>query len=109
MLVRPHLTAAVRAALTSATPYEVIRVGREPAVLTVTGEVLPPPRAGLTVREWEVLALLATGLTSAQAARRLGVSARTVEKHMQHVHVKLGATGRVDAVARGRALRQPRW
>lgn len=109
LLVRPHLTAAVRTGLTSATPYEVIRVGPEPAVLTVSGEALPPPRTGLTAREWEVLALLTTGLTSAQAGRRLGISARTVDKHVEHVHSKLGATSRLDAVARGRELLQPSW
>jgi len=41
LLVRPHLTAAVRSGLTSATPYEAIRVGAQPVVLTVSGEALP--------------------------------------------------------------------
>lgn len=108
-LVRPSVAGAVRAAVASATAYTVIRVGSSPVVLDVTGEALPPRGGGLTPREWEVLRLLATGVTSAQAARRLGISARTVDKHVEHLHGKLGATCRVDAVARGRELLQPSW
>lgn len=52
---------------------------------------------------------MATGLTSAQAGRRLGISARTVDEHVEHVHAELGATCRLDAVARARELRQPSW
>lgn len=109
LLLRPLVAGAVRTGLACSTSYSAIRVGPEPTVLVARGEVLPLPRNGLTPREWEVLALLATGLTSAQAGRRLGISARTVDKHVEHLHGKLGATCRVDAVARGRELLQPSW
>lgn len=109
LLVRPHVAAALRACLASGTPYAAVRVGPDPVVLVARGEVLPPPHGSLTAREWEVLSLLAAGLTSTQAGRRLGISARTVDKHVEHLHAKLGATCRLDAVARGRELLQPAW
>jgi DNA-binding CsgD family transcriptional regulator len=54
-------------------------------------------RLGLTGREAEVLLLLTSGRTIAGTASRLGVSPRTVEKHVQHVYDKLGLDGRVAA------------
>ncbi len=53
------------------------------------------PTGRLTAREREVLAHLARGLTSAATARRLGISKRTVDKHVEHVHAKLGTSGLV--------------
>lgn len=109
LLLRPHVAAAVRAGLAGRTPYPVIRVGTEPQVLVARGEALPPSRGLLTAREWEVLTLLMAGRSSAQAARHLGISARTVDKHVEHLHAKLGASCRLEAVARGRELLQPTW
>jgi DNA-binding CsgD family transcriptional regulator len=54
-------------------------------------------RLGLTRRESEVLLLLTSGHTVASTATRLGVSPRTVEKHVEHVYDKLGLDGRVAA------------
>jgi DNA-binding CsgD family transcriptional regulator len=54
-------------------------------------------RLGLTRRESEVLLLLTSGHTVASTASRLGVSPRTVEKHVEHVYDKLGLDGRVAA------------
>jgi DNA-binding CsgD family transcriptional regulator len=54
-------------------------------------------KLGLTPREAEVLVQLTSGHTVAAAATRLGVSPRTVEKHVQHVYDKLGLDGRVAA------------
>ena len=50
-------------------------------------------RAGvpqLTAREWEVLALAATGMPYATIADRLFISVGTVRKHMEHVRERLG-------------------
>jgi DNA-binding CsgD family transcriptional regulator len=50
-------------------------------------------RAGvpqLTAREWEVLALAATGMSYADIARQLFISVGTVRKHMEHVRERLG-------------------
>ena len=60
----------------------------------------PGPVAALTPREREVLGLLAQGLTDQQAADALGISPRTVEKHVGGVLHKLGARNRTEAVAR---------
>lgn len=54
---------------------------------------------GLTAREGEVLAMLAGGASTEQAAGQLGVSPRTVLKHGERIHRKLGVTGRAQAVA----------
>ena len=45
--------------------------------------------ASLTARELEVLKLAATGLHAKQIASALGISARTVEIHKQHIMEKL--------------------
>jgi DNA-binding CsgD family transcriptional regulator len=63
------------------------------------------PRAHrLTGREREVLALLAESLTAAAIARRLGISAGTVHKHLAALYRKLGTTDRLATVLRAREL-----
>jgi len=53
--------------------------------------------AGLTAREVEVLRLAAQGLSYAQIAERLIISARTVDAHLRSIYGKLGVTSRNDA------------
>ena len=55
--------------------------------------------AGLTPREAEVLRALATGSTPAQMAQALGISPRTVHKHLEHAYRKLGVTHATAAAA----------
>ena len=62
-------------------------------------ELLPMPLA-LTPRECEVLRCLATGKTDADIGDMLGISARTVQKHLEHIYVKLGVETRTAAVMR---------
>jgi len=62
---------------------------------------LPEP---LSQREQEVLQLVAEGLTNQQIADRLVISIRTVKKHVENIHGKLGVQNRTQAVARGLAL-----
>jgi DNA-binding CsgD family transcriptional regulator len=61
-----------------------------------TGLNEPPP---LTAREREVLALLAEGASNKAIARALGVSVHTVKFHVASLTEKLGAKGRLEAVA----------
>jgi DNA-binding NarL/FixJ family response regulator len=54
---------------------------------------------GLTEREYEILALLGTGATNRQIARRLFISDRTVGVHVSRVLHKLQVTNRAQAAA----------
>lgn len=52
----------------------------------------------LTGRERAVLVLLERGLTAEAIARELGISPRTVHKHLEHLYRKLGVSDRLRAV-----------
>jgi len=54
---------------------------------------------GLTTREAEVMRLVALGRSDAAAAKGLGVSVRTVQKHVQRAYAKLGVHSRSEASA----------
>jgi two-component system response regulator NreC len=61
----------------------------------------PPSDDGpreLTVRERDVLRLIALGHTNAEIAGLLTLSVRTVESHRAHIQRKLGSQGRADLV-----------
>jgi predicted ATPase/DNA-binding CsgD family transcriptional regulator len=64
----------------------------------------PGHPAGLTLREVEVLRLIAAGLTDAQVAERLVLSVRTVHSHVRSIYRKLGVSSRTAAT--GYAFRQ---
>lgn len=53
----------------------------------------------LTPREREVMRLSADGLTSAEIAEKLGMSARTANQHIDNVADKLGTRNRAHTVA----------
>ena len=58
---------------------------------------MPDLPAGLTLREVEVLSLVAGGLTNAEVGERLGISERTVGQHLRTIYSKLDVTSRVGA------------
>jgi non-specific serine/threonine protein kinase len=53
--------------------------------------------AGLTVRELEVLRLVAAGMSSNRIAEELVLSVRTVERHISNIYLKLGVRSRAQA------------
>ena len=79
---------------------------QERLVATVTGQ--PPaayqadpghkPPNGLTAREAEVLALLASGLSNTEIAQRLFLSNATVKTHINRIFAKTGVRDRAQAV-----------
>jgi DNA-binding response OmpR family regulator/DNA-binding CsgD family transcriptional regulator len=54
---------------------------------------------GLTTREGEVLAWLCKGKTNRDIAQILGLSPRTVDKHLEQIYAKLGVENRTAAAA----------
>src|SRR5262249_12846250 len=60
--------------------------------------------AGLTVRQLEVLALVAQNLSNAEIARRLYVSIKTVDHHASAILNKLRIESRHDAAAAAHKL-----
>ena len=54
---------------------------------------------GLTVREGEVLSWLSKGKTNRDIAQILGLSPRTVDKHLEQIYAKLGVENRTAAAA----------
>jgi DNA-binding CsgD family transcriptional regulator/tetratricopeptide (TPR) repeat protein len=75
-----------------------LRVPRGPTRTTAANP------AGLTGRQVEVLGLLAEGLTDAEIAARLSLSAKTVGHHVSALLAKLGVGSRRQAAAAARRL-----
>lgn len=76
---------------------------RDRRLREIITETTPPAETPvLTGRQREVLQLLGAGLTAAAIARRLGLSPRTVGKHLERVYRCLGTSDRLTAVIRAR-------
>ncbi len=56
-----------------------------------------PRASGLTERQVEVLRLVAAGLSNREIAKRLAISPRTAEHHVQDVYLKIGLSTRAGA------------
>ncbi|MCV2491327.1 LuxR C-terminal-related transcriptional regulator [Geodermatophilus sp. YIM 151500] len=67
--------------------------------------------AGLTARQLEVLLLLVRGTSNREIARRLTISTRTAEHHVQDVYGRIGVSSRAAAAlfAMEHGLVQPAW
>ncbi|WP_438855881.1 response regulator [Agromyces sp. M3QZ16-3] len=92
-----ELVAAIRAAA----------AGESALAPTVASRLDESQRSGdqrLTVREAEVLALVAAGRTNREIGQSLFLSEATVKSHLVHIFTKLGVGSRTAAVARAREL-----
>ena len=59
---------------------------------------------GVTPREWEILELIANGMSNREIAEKLFVSENTVKTHSSRLFDKLGAKRRTQAVQLGKEL-----
>ncbi len=91
-----HAAAAGQAVLDPAVQARLVAA----AAPAPPGPVLPsqPLPDGLTAREAEVLALIATGRGNAQIAEALFVSPSTVKTHINNIFAKTGLTDRAQAI-----------
>ncbi len=70
------------------------------AVLAAAGHRVTRRRegpAGLTLREVEVLRLVARGLSNKEIAGCLAISPKTVSNHVEHIYMKIDASNRATA------------
>ncbi|MBT0773733.1 hypothetical protein KIH74_32610 [Kineosporia sp. J2-2] len=72
-------------------------------VAPVTGQHVRPLK--LTVREIDVLAVVAIGATNSEVAERLGITTETVKGYLRTAMHKLQATNRFSAVQSARRHR----
>lgn len=91
--IRPHLG-------------DLYRIGRamDCARATQWAPGTAPGLPSLTPRELEVLRWLAVGKTDRDIGDILGISPRTVHKHLQRIYEKLGVETRTAAVARAMTI-----
>lgn len=72
------------------------------------GMVVAPWGYRPTPREADVLSLMLRGWTNQRIARGLGISERTVRKHLSAVYEKVGTSGRAATAAWWQRQRDPR-
>jgi DNA-binding response OmpR family regulator/DNA-binding CsgD family transcriptional regulator len=81
------------------------KLGADEFLLRITRDSSPDTPAqfsrelGLTAREGEVLAWLSKGKANRDIAQILGLSPRTVDKHLEQIYAKLGVENRTAAAA----------
>ena len=86
-----------RAARAQETAQRARATARQLRVRAGSGAPVGPP--SLTRRETEVLSLVSYGLTYAETAEQLHVSAATVKTHLAHIYPKFGVRDKAAAVA----------
>lgn len=91
---RPFLIQAYR----SVVAFDRIQRRMRPAVVPLDAEARE--LLGLTPREGEVLSAVIAGRSNQEAADDLGLSVRTVQKHLERAFRKLGVRSRTEAAAR---------
>jgi HD-GYP domain-containing protein (c-di-GMP phosphodiesterase class II)/DNA-binding CsgD family transcriptional regulator len=101
---RPHRpaldsTAAHRVLADAVSDGALDRSATEAVLTAVDERQLPPPAwpDGLTEREIDVLRQLASGAADKRIAAELGITAKTVAHHVQHIYDKIGVRSRAGA------------
>jgi DNA-binding NarL/FixJ family response regulator len=96
--IRAAVELVCRGAAAFSLPLAAAIAGKVAPSLTVPS--LPAPTArGLSPREVEVMQMVARGYTNSEMAKMLGISPRTVERHITNILNKLGCRNRSQAVA----------
>ncbi|MCC6788462.1 MAG: response regulator transcription factor [Hyphomonadaceae bacterium] len=81
-----------------------MRLARRPASATFEKNTAAIASLGITLREQEVLALLAAGKSNKEIADKLGVSPNTVKTQVASLYQKLDVQRRTQAVQKAREL-----
>ena len=87
-----ELAAAVRTAASG-------KSALAPSIASRLMDRMRTPDNALTLREIEVLGLVADGLSNLQISQQLFLSQATVKSHLAHIYAKLGVDSRTSAVA----------
>ncbi len=90
---RPFLIQSYR----NVVAFDRLRRQTLPALAPLTGDARG--QFGLTPRESEVLTAVVGGRSNQETADELGLSVRTVQKHLEHAFRKLGVKSRTEAAA----------
>jgi DNA-binding CsgD family transcriptional regulator len=86
----------------------VTRNDENPAVLPTERRQIEGRNGGLTVRERQVLELVAAGLRDDEIASRLGIAPSTVATLLRSSMAKLDARTRIEAVAKLAGIKDER-
>jgi DNA-binding NarL/FixJ family response regulator len=78
--------------------------GRLTTLVAGGATALPTRVGGLSVRETEVLRLMAVGRSNTEITRELVVSSKTVRNHITHIFTKLAVSDRKSVIARALEL-----
>lgn len=89
--------------------YRLDRLRRQVEMLTDPTQAGELGRPRLATREIEVLHTMATGRSRRQAALVLGISERTVDKHLENINAKLGTTSLLEALNAALIVRRAPW
>ena len=73
--------------------------GRQAEATTIGSGSADCHETGLTRREREILALVASGLSAKQIGLRLTIAPRTVDRHIDHLKMKMRAKNRAHMIA----------
>ncbi|HVL88689.1 MAG TPA: helix-turn-helix transcriptional regulator [Actinomycetota bacterium] len=95
-----HTTAGGSPLRTVAPDSDLAVRASDGTTVVIRSRARPPTfAASFTRRQSEILALVADGLSNAEIAQALGISRRTVEKHLETIHAKAGTATRARLVA----------